>query len=129
MYEIKEEYETMRRKANLNLEECLSILALISGMVVIDKDGLIKYLSPDMEERIRRFGDVQEDAEFIGSSILLNILVRWNRTSGNLEIRCPEVEIIYTLVSMGIIYQRNDNFLPMLKCFIDFALEYSSEMK
>lgn len=79
----------MRRKANLNLEECLSILDLISGMVVIDKDGLIKYLSPDMEERIRRFGDVQEDAEFIGSSILLNILVRWNRTSGNLEIRCP----------------------------------------
>lgn len=119
----------MRRKANLNLEECLSILDFISGMVVIDKDGLIKYLSPDMEERIRRFGDVQEDTEFIGSSILLNILVRWNRTSGNLEIRCPEVEIIYMLVSMGIIYQRNDNFLPMLKCFIDFAMEYSLKIK
>lgn len=70
LYEIKEEYETMKRKANLNLEECLSILDLISGMVVIDKDGLIKYLSPDMEERIRRFGDVQEDTEFIGSNIL-----------------------------------------------------------
>lgn len=119
----------MRRKANLNLEECLSILDLISGMVVIDKDGLIKYLSPDMEERIRRFGDVQEDAEFIGSSILLNILVRWNRTSGNLEIRCPEVEIIYTLVSMGFIYQRNDNYLSMSKCFIDFAMEYSLKIK
>ena len=26
----------------------------------------------------------------------MNILVRWNRTSENLEIRCPEVEIIYT---------------------------------
>ena len=25
----------------------------------------------------------------------MNILVRWNHTSGNLEIRCPEVEIIY----------------------------------
>lgn len=119
----------MRRKANLNLEECLSILDLISGMVVIDKDGLIKYLSPDMEERIRRFGDVQEDTEFIGSSILLNILVRWNRTSGNLEIRCPEVEIIYTLVSMGFIYQRNDNYLSMSKCFIDFAMEYSLKIK
>jgi len=23
----------------------------------------------------------------------MNILVRWNRTSGNLGIRCPEVEI------------------------------------
>ena len=54
----------MRRKANFNLEECLSILDLISGMVVIDKDGLIKYLSPDMEERIRRFGDVQEVIEY-----------------------------------------------------------------
>ena len=27
----------------------------------------------------------------------LNILVRWNRTSGNLGIRCPEVEIIYVI--------------------------------
>ncbi len=129
MYEIKEEYETMKRKANLNLEECLSILDLISGMVVIDKDGLIKYLSPDMEERIRRFGDVQEDTEFIGSSILLNILVRWNRTSGNLEIRCPEVEIIYTLVSIGFIYQSDEHLSPAARRFIDFALEYSSEMK
>lgn len=129
MYEIKEEYETMKRKANLNLEECLSILDLISGMVVIDKDGLIKYLSPDMEERIRRFGDVQEDTEFIGSNILLNILVRWNRTSGNLEIRCPEVEIIYTLVSIGFIYQSDEHLSPAARRFIDFALEYSSEMK
>ena len=119
----------MKRKANLNLEECLSILDLISGMVVIDKDGLIKYLSPDMEERIRRFGDVQEDTEFIGSNILLNILVRWNRTSGNLEIRCPEVEIIYTLVSIGFIYQSDEHLSPAARRFIDFALEYSSEMK
>ena len=43
--------------------------------------------------RKQRNGDVKEQRVFLLK--LLNILVRWIRTSGNLEIRCPEVEIIY----------------------------------
>ena len=33
----------------------------------------------------------------------MDILVRWDRTSGNLEIRCPEVEIIYASLLVHII--------------------------
>ena len=48
-----------------------------------------KYVGWKRHTKQMKFGDL------VGFKKSVNILVRWNRTFGNLEIRCPEVEIIY----------------------------------
>lgn len=58
----------MAREHDLSYEECLMILEHIQGLVVIDKNEKVKYLSPDMKERIKIFGDFDEET-YIGADI------------------------------------------------------------
>lgn len=60
----------MDKKQNLTLEDCLLILDHIQGLVVIDKKGRTQYLSPDMKERLKRFGAFSDDTDYIGTDIM-----------------------------------------------------------
>ncbi len=54
---------------NLTLEECKKILDSISGLIVVDNDNVIRYLSPDMLERISAITGVSASDQVIGKNI------------------------------------------------------------
>lgn len=59
----------MDKKQSLTLEECLLILDHIQGLIIIDKNGRVKYLSSDMKQRLKQFGNFSEDMDYMGRDI------------------------------------------------------------
>lgn len=59
----------MDNKQSLTLEECLLILDHIQGLIVIDKNGRTKYLSSDMKQRLKQFGNFSENMDYEGRDI------------------------------------------------------------
>lgn len=58
------------KESNLTLEECMLILENIQGLIVVDKNGKVKYLSPDMEERLLEVGNYSDNEGYLDENIL-----------------------------------------------------------
>ena len=58
----------MSKNHNLTYEECLDILNNIQGLLVVDKNCRVKYVSQDMKERLKQFSDFKEE-DYIGTDI------------------------------------------------------------
>ena len=71
---------------------------------------MISFLPESWFPKKQNFDFHTPDRWWISPRIIqMNILVRWNHTSGNLGIRCPEVEITYVIMR---VYSRNALFKP-----------------
>lgn len=53
-----------RKKSGLSPEACERILRNISGLIIVDPNGRLVFLSPDMEKRLQSMGLLQEGEEY-----------------------------------------------------------------
>lgn len=61
--------EDKKNDFKLTIEECELILKHIPGLVIIDDKGKLKYMSPDMAERLSRIGELREEDDYYNMDI------------------------------------------------------------